>query len=109
MAKEYRTGKARKPVKRGSTVYMLDVIRDEDVREAVLVAKKTLPNRLRGLRESQNLALSDVAAELGMTKQAIAYYETGGMVPTLPRLVALAAFYGVTLDWLIWDEEARGK
>ena len=87
--------------------YRLDKIQDPDVREAVFVAKKTLPQRLRKLRESQNLSLSDVAAEVGVTKQAVAYYETGGMVPTVPRLVALAAFYGVTLDWLIWDEGVR--
>ncbi len=108
MAKEYRTEKARKPVKRDAN-YKLYKIQDEDVREAVHVAQKTLPNRLRRLRESQNLALSDVAAEIGTTKQCISHYETGEYLPSVPMLVALSAFYGVTLDWLIWDEEARGK
>lgn len=46
---------------------------------------------------------------LGITSAVLSNYERGVRVPGLMRAVALAALYGVTLDWLVWDEEERAK
>lgn len=87
----------------------MDRVTDTDIREAVEVARKVLPKRLKGLRESMMLTILDVAQEVGVTKEAISAYERGDLLPSLLRLIALAAFYGVTVDDLIWSEEARGR
>lgn len=79
-------------------------VKDQDLVNAVSMMEKTLPRKLRGLRESMGLHLSEVARDTGITKQAISLYETGVNCPTLQRAVILAAYYGVTVDWLIWDE-----
>ena len=86
-----------------------DRVTDTDIREAVEVAQKVLPERLKGLRESMELTTADVAREVGVTKEAVSSYERGDLLPSLLRLIALAAYYGVTLDDLIWDEEARRR
>lgn len=84
-------------------------VTDTDIREAVEVAQKVLPKRLKELRQSMMLTTSDVAEEIGVTKEAISAYERGDLLPSLLRLIALAAYYGVTVDDLIWSEEARGR
>lgn len=82
-------------------------VKDPDLVEAVTVAKRVLPDRLRGLRETLGLSTADVSKDTGVTKQAISQYERGELVPSLMRIVVLAAYYGVTVDYLIWDEERR--
>lgn len=80
---------------------------DPDLVEALDVMEKTLPRRLRDLRESIGHTTREVARDTGMTQATISAYETGKFVPTLPRIVVLAAYYGVTVDYLIWDEKER--
>lgn len=82
-------------------------VKDPDLLEAVAVAEQVLPARLRGLRESQGLTTEEVARDTGVTRQSISAYEVGVQTPSLMQVIVLAAYYGVTVDWLIWDEEVR--
>ena len=86
----------------------IERVKDPDLVEAVTVAKRVLPDRLRGLRESLGLSKAEVARDTGVTKEAISAAERGDFVPSLMRIVVLAAYYGVTVDYLIWDEGERG-
>ena len=82
-------------------------VKDPDLVEAVTVAKMVLPKKLRALREAQGLTTAEVARDTRVTKESISQAERGDFVPSLMRIVVLAAYYGVTVDYLIWDEECR--
>jgi transcriptional regulator with XRE-family HTH domain len=87
----------------------IDGVDAELVREAVDVAGELLASRLRTARESAGFSQEDVEEALGITRTSLYRYEHGVSMPGLMRAVALAALYGVTLDWLVWDEEERAK
>lgn len=74
------------------------------VEEAVARAKKALPERLRSLRRGQKLTLEQLSQMCGICKSSLEKYERGLAVPTMERLIQLAAFYGVRMDWLLGGE-----
>ena len=53
---------------------------------------------VRELRERQGWSQTRLAQEAGMTQSAVARFEAGGTVPTLPVLQRLAHALGVELD-----------
>ena len=85
----------------------IDGVDAELVREAVDVAGELLASRLRTARKSAGFSREDVEKALGIAQTTLTNYEYGVSTPGLMRAVALAALYGVTLDWLVWDEEER--
>lgn len=56
--------------------------------------------RLRELRAEQGVSQIMLAESLGVSKGIISLWENGLREPTLSNLVALADFFGVTLDYL---------
>lgn len=74
------------------------------VEEAVARAKKVLPERLRSLRRGQKLTLKELSQMCGISISALGQYEQGAAVPTMEKLIQLAAFYGVRMDWLLGGE-----
>ena len=56
--------------------------------------------RLRELRAEQGVSQVMLAKSLGVSKGIISLWENGLREPTLSNLVALADFFGVTLDYL---------
>lgn len=52
---------------------------------------------LKKLRTEHNYTQSQVARQLGITRQAYAYYETHNAIPDLPILTQLAALYDVSV------------
>lgn len=59
------------------------------------------PERLLSLRKSRNLSQSSLAHELGVTERTIRRYEKGDFEPSMSELIALADYFGVTLDELV--------
>lgn len=57
-----------------------------------------LGSAVRQLREDLAWTQSRLAAEAGMTQSAVARFEAGGTVPTLPVLGRLAAALGADLS-----------
>ena len=57
--------------------------------------------RLRALREDQDLTQKDVAQILGTTQQQICKYESGLQEMTVGRLAKLCKFYGVSADYIL--------
>jgi ribosome-binding protein aMBF1 (putative translation factor) len=53
---------------------------------------------VRQLRERQGWSQTRLAQEAGMTQSAVARFESGGTIPTLPVLQRLAHALGVELD-----------
>lgn len=57
--------------------------------------------RLRQLRTSKNLTQKDVAEFLGVDRTTYVKYETGASEPNFETLQKLAAFFGVSTDYLL--------
>ncbi|MFC7387766.1 helix-turn-helix transcriptional regulator [Sphaerisporangium rhizosphaerae] len=60
-----------------------------DAYEATRLAHE-LGKTVRAMREERGWSQSDLAREAGMTQSAVARFEAGGTVPTLPVLERLA-------------------
>ena len=65
-----------------------------------------LPENLYALRKQQKLTQEQVAAAVGVSRQALSKWETGESVPDIGNCVALARFYDVSLGLPI---PPRGK
>ena len=61
----------------------------------------TFLDRLRGLREDNDLTQSQVAAFLGTSQTMYARYERGANEMPLRHLVALCRLYNVSADYLL--------
>jgi putative transcriptional regulator len=55
-------------------------------------------NDVRERRLERGLIQSELASELGVSRQTINSIETGRYTPSLPLALALARFFGVTVE-----------
>ncbi len=56
--------------------------------------------RLRDLREDHDLTQAEVAACLDTTQSYYAQYENGHRAMPFDRVILLAEFYGISLDYI---------
>ena len=63
--------------------------------------------RIKQLRTERKLRQADVARLLNVTPEAYSMWENGVRQMSLPNLVALANFYGVTLEYLVGVSSER--
>ncbi len=63
--------------------------------------------RLRYLRKTRKARQDDLAMSVGVNPRTYRHYETGDREPKMATLIALADYFGVTLDYLVGrtDEE----
>lgn len=63
--------------------------------------------RLRELRKKRNITQLKLAMDLGLNQNAISRYETGEREADYATLIALADYFGVSIDYLLGrtDEE----
>lgn len=61
------------------------------------------------VRTSCGIKQKDVADALGVTASFIARIESGSKYPTFPFAVAMAEFYGVSLDDFVSNETENDK
>lgn len=64
------------------------------------VLNMTIGERIRLLREENNLYQGDISRLLGISQQTLSKYENGGFDIPTATLTVLAIFYNVSLDWL---------
>ena len=57
--------------------------------------------RVKNLRITKNATQKDVADAISITVRAYQYYEKATKEPTLSKLLALADFFDVSLDYLV--------
>lgn len=62
---------------------------------------------LKDLRTERGLSQDEFAKELGISKGAVSYYETGQRVPDIVVLSALADYFGVSTDYLLGRTETK--
>lgn len=63
--------------------------------------------RLKEIRQSQKLTQKQVAAALNITERQYQRYEGGKQTTTLENLIALADYFGVSLDYLVGRSDKR--
>ncbi len=61
--------------------------------------------RLKQLREQLNLKQTEVAKELGFSRQAYGNYENGRRTPDTETLKHIAAYFNVSVDYLLGGSE----
>ncbi len=63
--------------------------------------------RLRQLRREQNISQADLAKAFDVHQTAICQWENGRANPDFEKLKRIAAFFGVTVDYLLENEVAQ--
>lgn len=63
-----------------------------------------LAANLAGLRKCHRYSQEEVAEKIGVTRQAVAKWESGETMPDILNCDALATLFGVTLDALVHHE-----
>ena len=61
--------------------------------------------RLKDLRIEKALSQVKLAKEIDVSKSMISSYEIGTNEPTLSRLISIAQFFGVSIDYLAGLED----
>lgn len=60
-------------------------------------------------RKKSGLSQGQLADMLGVTRQSVSKWESGAAVPELAKLVAIAEVVGVSLDYLVREQEPRSE
>ena len=58
-------------------------------------------DRLKELRKENNLSQLEIANMLNMSKMAISHWEKGHSEPCIEQLKLLAAYFNVSIDYLV--------
>ncbi len=61
--------------------------------------------RLRALRQERGIGQVALAKELDVGKSIVSLWELGQCEPTLSKLVAIARYFGVSIDYLAGLED----
>ena len=63
-----------------------------------------MKNKVRALRTRQNLAQGRLAEAMGVSRQTINSIENERYTPSLPLALALARYFGVTVEEMFDDQ-----
>ncbi|MCZ3622861.1 helix-turn-helix domain-containing protein [Lactobacillus mulieris] len=66
-----------------------------------------LNERLKNLREANNLSQEEVASRLKISRQSISKWELGDSIPDIEKLTELSKIYGVSLDYLVGNSKSE--
>lgn len=56
--------------------------------------------RLKGLREDNDLTQTDLAKELMLDQRSISCYEIGKVEPSIDTIIKIATFFDISIDYL---------
>lgn len=63
--------------------------------------------RLTHLRKDMGLTQAELAKKTGISRSVLASYEATGKTPTLERMILLAKFFNVSLDYLVGISDSK--
>ena len=64
-----------------------------------------MKNNLRTIRQKQNLKQIEVQAHTGIDQALLSKFENGERIPPTEKLLLLADFYNVSIDYLLCRTE----
>lgn len=65
--------------------------------------------RLRELRLRRKISQEEVARHIGITRSAYSHYEINNRQPIYETLIKLAAYFDVSLDYIIGGSQPKAK
>lgn len=68
-----------------------------------------LSEKLYKLRKNSGLSQEQLAEQLNVSRQAISKWESGTAVPESEKLITISNYFGVSVDYLLKDEEEQVK
>lgn len=71
--------------------------------------KKTLGQKISGLRKQHKMTQDELAEKMGVSAQAVSKWENDLSIPDIPILMELSDFFHVSLDSLLKDKEEEVK
>jgi transcriptional regulator with XRE-family HTH domain len=69
----------------------------------------SMGERLRELRLQRNISQEEVARHIGITRSAYSHYEINNRQPVYETLIKLAAYFDVSLDYMIGGSASKHK
>lgn len=66
-----------------------------------MFSKEIFAERIRGLRVQRNIKQSELGEMVGLSPNAISDIERGYRLTTIEKLVALADYFEVSIDYLV--------
>lgn len=63
------------------------------------------PTRMRELRRTKDVSQDEAATNIGVTRSTIGLYENGDNIPDIKKLVRIANYYDVSVDYLLGIDE----
>ncbi len=70
---------------------------------------KTYVDRIRELREDNDLTQRDIAIILKTTRQVYSRYESGVNEIPLHHIITLARFYNVSVDYIVGESNRKDR
>ena len=67
-----------------------------------------IANRLRQMRNKNNLSQEELAAKMGVSRQAVSKWERAEASPDTENLILLAKLYGISIDELLNTDSGVG-
>lgn len=64
-----------------------------------------LGEKIKNLRKEKNLTQEELAEEIGVSRQAVAKWETNGGMPDIENLKALSDYFDISIDDLVKEHE----
>lgn len=61
------------------------------------------------IRKQKKYSQQKVALDLGISREALSYYENGKRSPDVEMLCLFSAYFGVSIDYLIFGKEFEKK
>ena len=65
--------------------------------------------KLTFLRRRAGMSQEQLADQLGITRQSVSKWESGASVPELAKLIAIADFFDVSLDYLVGRDDIPNR
>lgn len=66
----------------------------------------TIAEKILALRKARAWSQEELAAQIGVTRQAVSRWESGAAMPDADKVIALCDCFGVTADYLLRDGTA---
>ena len=68
-----------------------------------------LSEKIYKLRKNSGLSQEQLAEQLNVSRQAISKWESGTAVPESEKLITISNYFGVSVDYLLKEEEEQVK
>lgn len=68
-----------------------------------------ISHKIKELRKGRKLTQSDLAKILKVSVPTIAFWETNKRSPDISKLIEIAKYFNVSVDWLLGLEETRSS